>query len=103
DYNGMVDILVLIGGSQDPAIDTSKRMDRIFLDTLAGAKGLLVAAVEPGEVALSYLSEYLKHPVVVVDNVDSAPGQIALVFALVRGKKGHYGVKGADQLLPEVF
>ncbi|NLG84931.1 MAG: copper transporter [Firmicutes bacterium] len=103
DYSGMVDILIFFVGSSDPALDTGGRMERVLLDTATETKGLLVAAVEPTTTARSSLTEYLKYPIIVVDNIDSAPGQTALVFALVRGKKGHYGVKNSGQLLPEVF
>ena len=103
DYGGMVDILVLLGGSQVPDFDTSRDVDRILIEAVAGAKGLSVAAVEPSNVAVSYLPEYLEHPIIVVDNIDTVPGQTALVLALVRGRKGHFGIKGTHQLLPEVF
>ena len=103
DYSGMVDILVLLGGSQVSDFDTSRDVDRILIEAVANAKGLSVAAVEPSNPAVSYLPEYLEHPLIVVDNIDTVPGQTALVLALVRGRKGHFGIKGTHQLLPEVF
>ena len=103
DYTGMVDILIFLVGSADPTLDTGQRIEHVLLDAVTETKGLLVAAVEPTTAARSSLTEYLKYPIIVVDNIDSAPGQTALVFALVRGKKGHYGVKDSGQLLPEVF
>ena len=93
DYGGMVDAVILIGGSPDPTMDLSQSVDRSLIETATGVKGLLVAAVETSNVARSYLSEYLQHPIIVVDNIETVPGQAALVLALVRGKKGHYGVK----------
>lgn len=103
DYGGMVDILVLIGGSLDENVDTSRQVDRVLIETVLEAKGLMVAAVEPSNAARSYLPEYLKHAVIVVDNIESPPGQVALILALMRGRRGHYGVHGAGQLLPEVL
>ena len=103
DYSGMVDILVLLGGSQVADYDTSQDVDRILIEAVSNAKGLSVAAAEPSNPAVSYLPEYLEHPIIVVDNVETVPGQTALVLALVRGRKGHFGIKGAHQLLPEVF
>ena len=102
DYGGMVDALILIGGSGDPNVDASELVDRVLIDTLADDKGLLIAAVEQSDIQLSYLPEYLQHPIIVVDNIETVAGQVALVFALVRGKKGHYGVRGAHQLMPEL-
>jgi len=103
DYREMVDILVIVGGSRDPNIDLSQKVDRTLIDTLAGSKGLMVAAVEPSDVARSYLTEYVQHPLIIVDNIETTAGQAALILALVRGRKGHYGIRGAHQLLPEVF
>lgn len=102
DYGGMVDVLVFVGGGSDPAKDQSK-VDGVLIDAVVGAKGLIVAATEPSNAPRSYLDEYLKHPVIVVDNVETTPGQAALILALMRGRKGHYGVKGAHQLVPELI
>lgn len=101
DYGGMVDAVILIGGSPDANVDLSQQVDRVLIETVSGAKGLLVAAVETSTAARSYLGEYLQHPIIVVDNVETVPGQAALILALVRGKKGHYGIKDAHQLMPE--
>lgn len=103
DYKGMVDAVILIGGSRDQNIDNSKQVDGVFLDAITFTSELQVAAVEPMDVAKSYLSEYLKHPtIIVVDNANTGPGQLALVLALQQGKKGHYGVKNAKQLMPDL-
>lgn len=102
DYGGMVDVLVLLGGGSDPAKDRSK-VDGLLIDAVVGAKGLIVAATETSTTPHSYLEEYLKHPIIVVDNVETIPGQTALILALMRGRKGHYGIKGAHQLVPELI
>ncbi|MGE5529053.1 MAG: copper transporter [Patescibacteria group bacterium] len=100
DYGEMVDILILCGGSLDPAFDSSQQVDRALIETAVDNKGLVVAAVEPGNAARSYLAEYLQHPIIAIDNVETTPGKAALILALAQGKKAHYGFKGTRQLLP---
>lgn len=63
--------------------------------------GVFVAVVQPRSLQKSDLLDRKYKELLLVDNVDSVPGQIALVQALAQGARGHFGVKaGAKSLLP---
>lgn len=99
DYGVPVDTVIFIGGSQDPTLVKTELVDYPMIDYFLQQK-LPVFGVEETEVTYSYMKDYQKKRVSTVDNVETAPGQLALVMAIA-GKQGHYGVKPtAKQLLP---
>lgn len=99
DYGVPIDAVIFIGGSQDPGLVKTELLDYPMIDYFLQQK-LPVYGVEETEVTYSYMKDYQKKRVSTVDNVETAPGQLALVMAMA-GKPGHYGVKPtAKQLLP---
>lgn len=96
-----IDTIILLGGSYE---EHQARVDE-FDSTLAKAakgKGLTIVGVEPLSADYSYVQKYKNFGLATIDNIDTLPGQVALVLALVSGKKGDYGVKEtAHALLPE--
>lgn len=48
------------------------------------------------------MKEYQHNHISTVDNIDTVPGQMAMVLAL-NGQSGHYGIKStAQKLLPDL-
>ncbi|MDO7786413.1 copper transporter [Desulforamulus aquiferis] len=97
DYGVPVDTIIFIGGSQDPTLVKTELVDYPMIDYFLQQK-LPVFGVEETEVTCSYMKDYQKKRVSTVDNVETAPGQLALVMAIA-GKPGHYGVKPTAKLL----
>lgn len=101
DFAKPVDAVLIIGGSHDPLRSTCRTIDLPMISTLR-RMGVAVVAAEPLKAEASYMRDYRQRNVTTVDNIDSVPGNVALVYALAWGKQGHYGVKdGARSLLPE--
>lgn len=99
DYGVPIDGVIFIGGSQDQTLVKTDLVDYPMIDYFLHQK-LPVFGVEETDVTFSYMKDYQKKRVSTVDNVETAPGQLALVMAIA-GKPGHYGVKPtAKQLLP---
>lgn len=99
DYGVPVDGVIFIGGSQDEALVKTELVDFPMMDYFLQQK-LPVFGVEETNVTYSYMKTYQKKRVSTVDNVETAPGQLALVMTIA-GKPGHYGVKPtAKELLP---
>jgi len=91
------DSIIIFGGS--PGKSTAAKLD---VPLITGLKelGLTVVGVETMGVKTSYITSYKEAGVATVDNVDTLPGRVALVYAL-RGRMGNYGVKPtAQSLLP---
>ncbi|TDA68897.1 MAG: hypothetical protein D9V47_06405 [Clostridia bacterium] len=91
------DKVLIIGGSQKPGgpgEEIATALADYFLH-----HGIEVVAAETST-ARSFTRAYRSLRVTTVDNVETPPGQAALVLALA-GYQGHFGVKeGADGLLP---
>ncbi len=101
DYGVPLDGVIIIGGSQDRDMVRVQTLDLPLIDTLLQFK-IPVYGVEETNVLYSYMPDYQKKRITTVDNIDTIPGQVALVVALT-GKPGHYGVKTtAQKLLPEL-
>lgn len=99
DYGVPVDGVIFIGGSQDQTLVKTDLVDYPMIDYFLQQK-LPVFGVEETGVTFSYMKEYQKKRVSTVDNVETVPGQLALVMSIA-GKPGHYGVKPtAKELLP---
>lgn len=103
DYTkGPCDTLVILGGEMEVANNRVKEIDLPLIDA-ARRQGLTVVAAEPLSAVVSYIPEYRKKGITTVDNIETVPGQSALVFSLASGKRGNYGVKDtARTLLPEI-
>ncbi|GAB6156919.1 copper transporter [Desulfotomaculum varum] len=99
DYGVPIDAVIFIGGSQDQTLVKTEILDYPMIDYFLQQK-LPVFGVEETDVTYSYMKAYQKKRISTVDNVETPPGQLALVMAIA-GKPGHYGVKPtAKQLLP---
>lgn len=102
DYNrGYVDTLVFFGGGTTPESNHQTETDQPLLDAVRKF-GITVVGVEPSFVDESYMRLYQSKCQGTVDNVDTSPGEVALVYLLASGKKGFYGIKDtARALVPE--
>ena len=99
DYGVPVDGIIFIGGSQDQALIKTELVDYPMMDYFLQQK-LPIYGVEETDVSFSYMKDYQKKRVSTVDNVETVPGQLALVMCIA-GKPGHYGVKStAKELMP---
>jgi len=97
-----LDTLILLGGSFE---EKTNWVDQIDLVLAKEAKriGVMVAGVEPLAAKLSYIPKYKNSGSLTIDNIDTFPGQVALVLALAAGERGHFGVKEtARNLLPKL-
>ncbi len=100
---GPVDTLILVGGTYNGEGETAlaEQLDLVLAKT-AKERGITVVGVEPLAATGSYIPRYKTAGLSTIDNIDTLPGQVALVFALAAGENGHYGVKGtARSLLPK--
>lgn len=76
--------------------------DILFLDALAELEGVNVIAVESSEWKPSRIAAYKLRDVSTIDNVDTVPGKISLIYLLMkRDITAHFGVKSAaDTSMP---
>jgi hypothetical protein len=102
DYNkGYVDTIIFSGGGTTVENDRQKEIDQPLIDAVR-KMDVTVIGVEPGFATQSYMRLYQSKLQGTVDNIDSAPGEMTLVYMLASGKKGHYGIKDtARRLIPE--
>lgn len=100
-YGEPINDVVIIGGSADEGMIRTGTVDLPMIDYLQRKK-ISVFGVEQSGVLHSYMKDYQKKRISTVDNIDTIPGQVALVLA-ISGKPGHYGIKStAQKLLPEL-
>lgn len=93
--------VILVGGSIDKEKVHIDTVDSTFIDCFQNNK-IPVYGVEQSNVVYSYMEAYQKKRISTVDNIESSPGQLALVMVL-SGKQGHFGVKPtAQKLMPEL-
>ncbi|NLC53308.1 MAG: copper transporter [Firmicutes bacterium] len=98
---GPLDTLILLGGSYEDKADLVEQLDLILAKEAKG-RGVTVVGVEPLTAKGSYISRYKNAGLATIDNIDTLPGQVALVLALASDEGGNYGVKGtARSLLPK--
>lgn len=94
-----VDDVIIIGGSRDKKIFKAESIDFHIIDFYK-SRGINVYGVEQSSAAHSYIKEYQKKEITTVDNIDTIPGQISLIYAIC-GKPGQYGIKSsARKFLP---
>ncbi len=101
-YGEPLDGVILVGGSQDEDAARTKTLDLPLIQTLKSNE-IPVYGVEETSAGYSYMDFYQKQRLTAtVDNIDTVPGQLALVLS-IGGQTGHYGVKAsAQRLLPEL-
>ncbi|NLW10002.1 MAG: copper transporter [Firmicutes bacterium] len=93
---GPVDAVVVLGGEGSGA-----GLAGLELAAAARAAGLTVVGAEPLAVGKSWIPRYKSLGLTSIDNIDTFPGRMALVFTLAGAGEGHYGVKeSAAALLP---
>ncbi|NLY88157.1 MAG: copper transporter, partial [Firmicutes bacterium] len=93
---GPVDAVVVLGGRSPGA-----GLVGLELAAAARATGLTVVGTEPLTIGKSWVPKYKSLGLISVDNIDTFPGRVALVFALAGAGEGHYGMKEtAASLLP---
>lgn len=99
-YGVPVDAVIVVGGGMDT--DSSpKSFDLPLIKYLRGHKTPVVAA-EDSDVPVSFMKAYQVQDITTVDNIDTVPGQAALILALA-GQTGDYGVKTtAKELMPNI-
>lgn len=102
DYNrGYIDTLIFFGGAATAESDQQKVIDQPLLEA-ARKTEVMVVGVEPGFVTQSYMRLYQSKLKGTIDNIDTPPGEMTLVYMLASGKLGHYGTKEtARRLIPE--
>lgn len=99
NYGTPLNAVVFLGGSQNSSMVRVKEIDLPMIDYFI-SKRIKVFGVEESEIVYSYMKEYQKKRIGTVDNIDTIPGQVALVESM-SGKPGHYGIKPtAQKLLP---
>lgn len=100
-YGGPPDDVVIVGGSP---VKMPAKAGGIDLHLIDGFKlrRINVYGAEESVAAYSSMKEYQRKGITTVDNIDTVPGQVCMVYAMA-GMPGHYGVKSsARKLLPAV-
>ena len=94
-YGNPVSDVVIIGGGADK----KNSIDFPIIDFFK-SQGIAVFGAEESSSAYSCVRDYQKKGLSTVDNIETVPGHISLVYA-ISGRPGHYGVKPtARSLLP---
>ncbi|MGI6684667.1 MAG: copper transporter [Bacillota bacterium] len=97
-----IDAVILAGGSQTDMAEQAKWLDLGLTDYFL-QNDVNVIGVEPSSAGYSYMSYYQTKPIATIDNIDSIPGQISLVYSVL-GERGHFGIKKtAETLMPELW
>ncbi|HBE77418.1 MAG TPA: hypothetical protein DDW65_06490 [Firmicutes bacterium] len=102
DYNrGYVDTIVFLGGSMNPEGNHQIDIDQPLLEAFYNTRVAKIG-VEPSFVTESYMHLYQSKCQGTVDNVDTPPGEVTLVYLLASGKRGYYGIKDTARVfIPE--
>jgi|OM-RGC.v1.007317931 hypothetical protein len=98
-YGLPVNAVIIIGGSKDN--QTVKLADIDFpIIKYFSDSNINIYGVEESDIVYSYMKDYQKKNITTVDNINTIPGQLALVLAM-QGRPGNYGIKEtAKSLLP---
>jgi hypothetical protein len=102
EYNrGYIDTLIFFGGANTVENDQEKTIDQPLIEAVRKLD-VRVIGVEPSFVTQSYMRLYQSKLKGTIDNVDTPPGEMTLVYMLASGNTGHYGTKEtARRLIPE--
>jgi hypothetical protein len=97
-YGVPVDAVIVIGGGTDK--DSDPRSFDLPLMKHLRSQEIAVVGVEDSDVTVSFMKSYQVQDITTIDNIDTIPGQTALILAL-QGQPGDYGIKPtAKQLMP---
>jgi hypothetical protein len=97
-YGSRLTDVVLIGGGRGGG---DNEMDREIIDYFM-TKNIKVFGVEESSSPESRMKEYQDKKLTTVDNIDTVPGLLALVYA-IEGRPGSYGIKStAQKMLPDL-
>ncbi|MHB1419682.1 MAG: copper transporter [Bacillota bacterium] len=98
-YGSPLDALIIAGGSQEENTALFYNLDLPLISYFKD-HDINIIGVEPTWAIHSYMRAYQGQHITTVDNIDTMPGQTALVLAL-EGRPGNYGTKStAQRLLP---
>ncbi|MGE5371538.1 MAG: copper transporter [Solirubrobacterales bacterium] len=89
--NQAVQGVVLIGGAVEETANNAENIDLPLIMNLKAASQKIFAC-EGSRVPISFMAKYQQLEITTIDDVDIAPGQVALVRAM-EGETGHYGIK----------
>ena len=100
-YGSRLTDVVLIGGGSNQGDSRPQSMDNDMIDYFL-SQNIRVFGVEESGVPVSYMHLYQKKKITTVDNIDTVPGLVALVYA-IEGRPGSYGIKPtAQKMLPDI-
>lgn len=95
-----VDGVIIIGGGYKPEA-RNMQIDLALIDYFKELN-IQVVGVEETDVSFSSMKEYQRKHISTIDDIDSAPGRLAMVLVL-GGQPGNYGIKPtAQKLLPDM-
>ena len=98
-YGLPINAIIIIGGSKDNSMVKIADIDFPIMNYFM-ENGISIYGVEESDIVYSYMKDYQKKSISTVDNVNTIPGQLALVLA-IQGYSGNYGIKNtAQSLLP---
>lgn len=101
NYGIPVDGVILVGGSYMEN-KRNTQLDLAFIDYFK-EMNIPVIGLEETDVVHSSMKEYQRKHISTIDNIDTAPGRLAVVLTL-GGQPGHYGIKStAQKLLPDLI
>jgi len=100
-YGNPVSDVVIIGGGVDKKNKTVISIDFPIIDFFK-SKGITVFGAEESSSVYSCIRDYQKKGLSTVDNIETVPGHISLVYA-ISGRPGHYGVKPTAKGLLPIF
>ena len=101
-FGELVDAVIMVGGSQTDQGEQAKWLDEPLIDYFLENE-IRVIGVEASNAVHSYMGYYQSKPVATVDNIETVPGKIALLYALL-GQEGNFGIKKtAQRLIPDLL
>lgn len=98
---GPYDAVILVGGNEIDGGEQFKWVDLPLLDYFL-ENSVQTVGVEASSAVFSYMNIYQSRSIATIDNIETIPGKIALVYALL-GETGNFGVKKtAKKLVPQL-
>jgi len=99
---GFADTLIFLGGGMSSNSNLQKELDVPLLDAARKTQATVIG-VEPSFIPESYMRLYQSRCKSTIDNIETTPGQVSLIYLLFSGKTGHYGLKEtARELMPTI-
>lgn len=103
EAGAQVDAVLLIGKGESVVTDQEKWLDKLLLECFL-ERNIKVIGVELSSEVYSNMKSNQSKPITIIDNIDTVPGKIALVYSLLLGENGHYGFEEtANRLLPQLY